>query len=191
MDIEALIQQVATPDWLAQEGVMFALDEAKGAKFRCHVHKHRHSPTSYSGYARRPVVSSGGMRCFTAVVLRNRKGLKGRKKKAVARIALFESERYARETAFLWHCQLKGVDVDGVMPGHMSWQERHRLVKQLKGTERLCEIGGPRPVLLENGRKVPEATEEKEPPTSEHQDPQTAGATVNETKESTDTTEHS
>jgi hypothetical protein len=167
MVTEALIPLDTKPDWLAQEGTTFAFDETESAKFRCYVHKHPHGPTSYCGYAKQPVVSRGGSRCFAAVVLRNRKGPKGRKTKAVARVALFESERFAKETALLWHCQLEGMDVDGVAPGYMSWQERRRLIGQLIVTGRLHRIPGPRPILLVDKQEAFDIPDEHATPAPE------------------------
>jgi len=165
MGTETRIPLDTQPDWLMQEGVTFAFAEGHGAKFRCYEHRPRHGPTAYCGYMKHPIVSPEGFRCFASLILRDANGPTDKKRKTVTRVALFESKCRAKHTAFLWHCQLVGVDVSKARPGCMTWFERRRLIKQLNGTGRLYRMPGPNPILLMDKEKAIDTPDENIPRT--------------------------
>ncbi len=125
-----------------QEATCLVFDMSVGTKYKCRKYKQNHGPNLYCGFTRDPIAAPGDGRHFGAAILKNAK-VRGRKHRVPVKLELFGKQREAREAALVYFCKLRGLSVDHLTPGQISYQERRCLLARLDGTQQLITLVGP------------------------------------------------
>ena len=134
-----------------QETTTLRVDTSRVARYTCRKYKQPHGAKLYVGFLTDPIQGpNGDGKYFISAVFLNKRDAKGRKHRIPLGADLFRSQRKASDTALLWYSRLCGLGVQHLIPGHISSQERRKLLTQLNGRRQSMNLTGPAPRLFAN-----------------------------------------
>ena len=136
------------PEDIDEEAFSFLFDKAQDARYVVRRHKFRHGPVVYCGFGKHPIELPGNGKCFIALILERRTRKDRREYEVPVRVAVFRSQRKARETALLWFFQLKGLAVTHLIPGQIPRHERQKRMAQVNGSRCSIRLTGPAGVFI-------------------------------------------